>query len=448
MRDNSWQFGIGTSSPTTKLEVQGTASASYLLTGNTIQVGGYASVAYSRFGTSATGHSNYISASNDVLINGDLEIDGSASFAGVASVSGNLYSFGNIGIGVIPNDARFEILDSTTGVGTSDGIASISATALTAGNFFQGLVPVSSSFTGSIFKIRDTTGRILFRVTSGGELDARQAVFSHGSTTNCTAVDTPTGGCIDYAEDMPTSDDTLLAGELVSINVEDETDFLVVRSNTVYDKNLIGIVSTKPAILIGNSVRQGDFAQQREKGKVPIALSGRVPVKISYENGDIKKGDYLTSSSAPGMAMKATHAGRVVGIALASAQQSRGDVSVMLFINPHYAGYELDVNGQLASFGSPNLLDTPQTSALDVVIGYLKDAVLSVKAIIADSIETKFLKVREGIIMYDELTDEPYCVTISGGQLKQTSGSCDAEATVAPDPVPQETPIIEETPMP
>ena len=99
MRDNSWQFGIGTSSPTTKLEVQGTASASYLLTGNTIQVGGYASVAYSRFGTSATGHSNYISASNDVLINGDLEIDGSASFAQAASVSGNLYSFGNIGIG-------------------------------------------------------------------------------------------------------------------------------------------------------------------------------------------------------------------------------------------------------------------------------------------------------------------------------------------------------------
>src|SRR3989344_2016610 len=44
--DSNGFIGIGTSAPTTKLEVQGTASASYLLTGNTLQVGGYASVGY------------------------------------------------------------------------------------------------------------------------------------------------------------------------------------------------------------------------------------------------------------------------------------------------------------------------------------------------------------------------------------------------------------------
>src|SRR3989344_1589632 len=88
------RLGIGTTSPATKFEVQGTASASYLLTGNTLQVGGYASAAYSRFGTSTTGHPNYISSSNDLLISGDLETRGTASFGGVASVSGNFFTYG------------------------------------------------------------------------------------------------------------------------------------------------------------------------------------------------------------------------------------------------------------------------------------------------------------------------------------------------------------------
>jgi hypothetical protein len=37
-----------------------------------------------------------------------------------------------------------------------------------------------------------------------------------------------------------------------------------------------------------------------------LALSGRVPVNVCGENGDIKPGDYLTSSSLPGVAMKWT----------------------------------------------------------------------------------------------------------------------------------------------
>ncbi|OGM97760.1 MAG: hypothetical protein A2735_01215 [Candidatus Yanofskybacteria bacterium RIFCSPHIGHO2_01_FULL_41_21] len=80
--------GIGTNSPTSLFtvqgrgEFQGTASASYFLTGNTIQVGGFSSASYNRFGTGTTNHANYISTSNDVLVSGDLEILGTASFEG------------------------------------------------------------------------------------------------------------------------------------------------------------------------------------------------------------------------------------------------------------------------------------------------------------------------------------------------------------------------------
>ena len=93
--DNAGLVGIGTTSPTSKLtvignlETQGTASASYGLFG-TLQVGGFSSVSYSRFGTATTGHSNYITTTNDVLVSGDLEVKGTASFAGVASISGVL----------------------------------------------------------------------------------------------------------------------------------------------------------------------------------------------------------------------------------------------------------------------------------------------------------------------------------------------------------------------
>jgi len=85
---------VGGSAAQTVFEVQGTASASYFLTGNTIQVGGFASAAYNRFGTSTTGHSNYISTTNDVLVSGDLEVRATASFGSVASVSGVLYLAG------------------------------------------------------------------------------------------------------------------------------------------------------------------------------------------------------------------------------------------------------------------------------------------------------------------------------------------------------------------
>ena len=81
------RLGINTTSPSTIFEVQGTASASYFLTGNTIQVGGYASAAYSRFGTNT---SSRLSGSNDLLITGILETDGNVFFDSKASISSNL----------------------------------------------------------------------------------------------------------------------------------------------------------------------------------------------------------------------------------------------------------------------------------------------------------------------------------------------------------------------
>ncbi len=76
-------LGIGTT-PTTRLEVQGTSSASFGLFGG-LQVNGFASASYNRFGTATTGHS--LNSLNDLLITGILEIDGDSFFDGTGSQS-------------------------------------------------------------------------------------------------------------------------------------------------------------------------------------------------------------------------------------------------------------------------------------------------------------------------------------------------------------------------
>ncbi|MFC1522828.1 hypothetical protein ACFL6Y_10510, partial [Elusimicrobiota bacterium] len=98
--------------------------------------------------------------------------------------------------------------------------------------------------------------------------------------------------------------------------------------------NIIGIVSTEPGMTIG----WNDMSKNKLKGHVPVALSGRVPVKVTAENGPIRAGDYLAPSSKPGYAMKATKTGRVIGIALESfaAQGSIEEGKILVFVNPHY----------------------------------------------------------------------------------------------------------------
>jgi hypothetical protein len=71
-----------------------------------------------------------------------------------------------------------------------------------------------------------------------------------------------------------------------------------------------GIVSTNPYQVLGKSVI--DVAEHPQ----PIAVMGRVPTKVSLENGYIYPGDFITVSSIPGVGMKAGSADPVVGIAL------------------------------------------------------------------------------------------------------------------------------------
>lgn len=91
-----------------------------------------------------------------------------------------------------------------------------------------------------------------------------------------------------------------------------------------YSPYVVGVVSTSPYQVIGAAIK--DVA----KNPQPIALSGRVPVKVTSENGPIEVGDYLTTSSTPGYAMKANKGGMVVGTALESFNGTTGMITVFV----------------------------------------------------------------------------------------------------------------------
>jgi hypothetical protein len=140
----------------------------------------------------------------------------------------------------------------------------------------------------------------------------------------------------DLAEVYPTLDKTLQAGELVSLDAGLKAG--VKRTTRSYDPAVVGVVSTSPALVIGG---RGDDTPGAIG--IPVALSGRVPVLVSDENGPILPGDPLTASSVPGVAMKATAPGYVIGRAM-QAFNLEGQGAVLAFVGTHY--YAPFVSGQ------------------------------------------------------------------------------------------------------
>src|SRR3990167_8718051 len=101
---------------------------------------------------------------------------------------------------------------------------------------------------------------------------------------------------VDIAELFPASE-PVESGNIVVADYENEGQ--VKKSSEPYESSFIGIVSTQPAIVIegGRIVAMGGFTPQNSTLKPAVALAGRVPVKVTDENGLIKIGDFITPSS-------------------------------------------------------------------------------------------------------------------------------------------------------
>lgn len=94
---------------------------------------------------------------------------------------------------------------------------------------------------------------------------------------------------------------------------------------------------------------------------VPVALLGQVPVNVNDQGGSITAGDYLTLSSVPGVAKKATGVGYVVGRALESHTSGTGVIQV--YVSPKWQAINvLTQDGSMTSVGTDFVLGATGTA--------------------------------------------------------------------------------------
>jgi hypothetical protein len=102
-------------------------------------------------------------------------------------------------------------------------------------------------------------------------------------------------------------------------------------STEPYSKDLAGVVSLRPAIELA--------PVNGKEGAFPFIQSGSAEVLVNGEGGAIKEGDLITSSSTPGVAMKAGKSGFVLGVAQAdfAPEQPSQTAVIPLLINIRFA---------------------------------------------------------------------------------------------------------------
>jgi len=138
-------------------------------------------------------------------------------------------------------------------------------------------------------------------------------------------------GGADFAEMLPGSIG-LEPGDVLVVGPDGE----LTRSTEPYQASVVGVYSSQPGFLGG----AGDGVDLT--GKVPLAVMGVVSVKVSAENGVIRPGDLLTTSSIPGHAMKAMPVlingipfyrnGVIIGKALGSLKSGTGAMQMLVML--------------------------------------------------------------------------------------------------------------------
>ncbi len=124
-------------------------------------------------------------------------------------------------------------------------------------------------------------------------------------TYNGLYADVRTGQSIDLAEYIYSDGKAEPADVVIADPGKKES---VVRSSKPYQASVLGVISTKPHLTMGMELVTDPVTGEpiANVSAARLALSGRVPVNVTGENGNIVPGDYLTSSSTPGAAMKWT----------------------------------------------------------------------------------------------------------------------------------------------
>jgi hypothetical protein len=186
------------------------------------------------------------------------------------------------------------ILGSHTGANYNDELT-----------LYGGNVGIGTANPGARLEI---DGNVMLTSGSGASI-----TFADGTVQSTAYTGVTCGG--DYAESVNVAGvrASYEPGDVLVIGPDSGSD--VVESSEPYSTNVAGVYSTKPGV-VG---RRQTSDPKASKTEVPMAMIGIVPTKVSAENGPIKRGDLLVTSSIPGYAMKGTDRSRLTGAVLGKA---------------------------------------------------------------------------------------------------------------------------------
>lgn len=312
----------------------------------------------------------------DTSVVGTLNVQGQANFSQNVAVSGNitlgsesdLNKYSTITV-KSAGYSGMSLVSDTTNNGAEPGGAFIdfsvdgSTTAGTigisqnVGTSPDALTPVTNGLVNA-FMVGSMIGSGATQIISGdgsGNGVARITVVNGATTRVCIAMTTCSNSTLGVtgtikatstitASTTPDIAETIAAApdvEAADVVMADPNNTeRVVKSSGAYQGAALGVISDGSSSFMINA-----YANDAEAplNGAPLVLAGRVPVKVTMEGGEIKPGDYLTSSSTPGKAMKATHAGPTIGKALGFYNGANGDGTVLALVNVSY--YDPGIQG-------------------------------------------------------------------------------------------------------
>lgn len=125
-------------------------------------------------------------------------------------------------------------------------------------------------------------------------------------------------------------------------------------STISYDSHVMGVVSRDAAIILSTS---------NSTNGVPIIATGRVYILVSSQGGPIKKGDLLTTSTIPGVAVKAVKDGYVLGSALEDFNNTNPKQvdTIAIDLDLHYFNSKPAFPGSLSDILKIALLPTKES---------------------------------------------------------------------------------------
>jgi F0F1-type ATP synthase membrane subunit c/vacuolar-type H+-ATPase subunit K len=130
-------------------------------------------------------------------------------------------------------------------------------------------------------------------------------IFAQSTTTS--TITTPSSDEVKGAATLGVAKIVEVEGDIKDGNIISASKKKAILSNIPYDSQVLGVVSRDAAIVLN--------ASGSNKG-VPVISIGTVYVLVSTQNGVIKKGDQITTSTIPGVGMKADKEGYIIGNAL------------------------------------------------------------------------------------------------------------------------------------